>query len=262
MLTAAIALPLLILLILKGSFFLFDGFLLLLTLLGLFEFYRMALPERRGVGLAASFAGALLLLAFLSPDSTVLLPALTIAVIFFGLVFLFTFRNIKTAAGEVALLFMGFLYVPLLLGHLLLIRGLPDGIQWIFLLMVIVMAGDSGAYYVGCNFGRRKLYQVVSPNKSVEGAVGGLAGSVIGAFIAQATFFPALSVFDSLATALLLGIFGQLGDLFESFLKRSFGVKDSGTIFPGHGGVLDRLDSILFAAPAAFYYACFVFMQR
>ena len=262
MLTAAIALPLLILLILKGSFFLFDGFLLLLTLLGLFEFYRMALPERRGVGLAASFAGALLLLAFLSPDSTVLLPALTMAVISFGLVFLFTFRNIKKAAGEVALLFMGFLYVPLLLGHLLLLRGLPNGIQWIFLLMVIVMAGDSGAYYVGCNFGRRKLYPVVSPNKSVEGAVGGLAGSVIGAFIAQATFFPALTVFDSLATALLLGIFGQLGDLFESFLKRSFGVKDSGTIFPGHGGVLDRLDSILFAAPAAFYYACFVFMQR
>jgi phosphatidate cytidylyltransferase len=96
----------------------------------------------------------------------------------------------------------------------------------------------------------------------VEGAVGGLAGSVIGAFIARATFFPDLTVFDSLATALLLGIFGQLGDLFESFLKRSFGVKDSGTIFPGHGGVLDRLDSILFAAPAAFYYACFVFMQR
>jgi phosphatidate cytidylyltransferase len=261
-LTAVIALPLLILLLLKGSFFLFAGFLLLLTLLGLFEFYRMALPERRGVGLSASFAGALLLLAFLYPDSTVLLPALTIAVISFGLVFLFTFRNIKTAAGEVALLFMGFLYVPLLLGHLLLLRGLPNGIQWIFLLMVIVMAGDSGAYYVGCNFGRRKLYPVVSPNKSVEGAVGGLAGSVIGAFIAQATFFPALTVFDSLATALLLGIFGQLGDLFESFLKRSFGVKDSGTIFPGHGGVLDRLDSILFAAPAAFYYACFVFMQR
>lgn len=262
MLTAAIALPLLILLLLKGSFFLFAGFLLLLSLLGLFEFYRMALPERRGVGLAASFGGALLLLAFLSPDSFALLPALTMAVISFGLVFLFTFRNIKTAAGEVALLFMGFLYVPLLLGHLLLLRGLPDGVQWTFLLMVIVMAGDTGAYYVGCNFGRRKLYPVVSPNKSVEGAVGGLAGSVIGAFIAKATFFPALTVIDALAAALLLGIFGQLGDLFESFLKRSFGVKDSGTIFPGHGGVLDRLDSILFAAPAAFYYACFVFMQR
>ncbi len=82
---------------------------------------------------------------------------------------------------------------------------------------------------------------------------------MIGAFIARATFFPQLTVFDSLATALLLGVLGQLGDLFESFLKRSFGVKDSGAIFPGHGGVLDRLDSILFAAPAAFYYVSFVF---
>ncbi len=81
-----------------------------------------------------------------------------------------------------------------------------------------------------------KLYSIVSPNKSVEGALGGLAGSVIGAFIAKATFFPGLTAFDSLATALLLGILGQLGDLFESFLKRSFGVKDSGAIFPGHGG--------------------------
>lgn len=261
MLTAAIALPLLILLLLKGSFFLFVGFLLLLTLLGLLEYYRMALPERRGMGFAASIAGALLLLAFLCPDITIFLPAFTMAVICFGLFFLFTFRDIKTAAGEVALLFMGFLYLPLMLGHLLLLRGMPYGIQWIFLLIVIVMAGDTGAYYVGCNFGRRKLYPVVSPNKSVEGAVGGLAGSVIGAFIARATFFPCLTVFDSLATALLLGTFGQLGDLFESFLKRSFGVKDSGTIFPGHGGVLDRLDSILFAAPVAFYYASFVFMQ-
>jgi phosphatidate cytidylyltransferase len=261
-LTAAIALPLLILLILKGSLFLFNGFVLLLSLLGLIEFYRMALPERSGVGLFASSAGALLPLALLSSGSITLLPALTLMIITFGLIFLFSIRDIKTGGGEVALLFMGILYVPLLLGHLLLLRGLPYGIQWTFLLLVIVMAGDTGAYYVGSNFGRRKLYSIVSPNKSIEGAVGGLAGSVIGAFIAKATFFPGLTVFDSLATALLLGVFGQLGDLFESFLKRSFGVKDSGTIFPGHGGVLDRLDSILFAAPVAFYYACFVFMQR
>lgn len=242
--------------------FLFNSFVLLLSLLGLAEFYRMALPERKKVGLLASCAGALLPLALLSPEHTALLPALTLVIITFGLIFLFTIRDIKAAGGEVAFLFMGFLYVPLLLGHLMLLRGLTNGIEWVFLMMVIVMAGDTGAYYVGSNLGRRKLYSIVSPNKSVEGALGGLAGSVIGAFIAKATFFPALTAFDSLATALLLGILGQLGDLFESFLKRSFGVKDSGTIFPGHGGVLDRLDSILFAAPAAFYYACFVFMRR
>ena len=236
--------------------------MLLLTLLGLAEFYRMALPERRGVGLTASCAGALLPLALLSPEHFMLQPALTLIVITFALIFLFTIRDIKAAGGEVALLFLGILYVPLLLGHLILLRGVTNGTEWVFLLMVIVMAGDTGAYYVGSNFGKRKLYEIVSPNKSVEGALGGLAGSIIGAFIAKATFFPSLSAFDSLATALLLGILGQLGDLFESFLKRSFGVKDSGTIFPGHGGILDRLDSILFAAPAAYYYAWFVFTHH
>ena len=95
--------------------------------------------------------------------------------------------------------------------------------------------------------------------KSVEGALGGLVGSVVGALIAKLTFFPMLTVADCVATALLLGMLGQLGDLFESLLKRSCGVKDSGTIVPGHGGILDRLDSILFAAPAAFYYAYFFF---
>jgi len=262
LLTAAIALPLLILLVLKGTIFQFGCLVLILSLLGLEEFYRMALPGRRGVGHAASFAGALLPLCFLSSERAAFLPALTLLIISFALLFLFTFRDIKTASVEVSHLFTGFLYVPFLLAHLLMLRGLPYGIQWVFLLLVIVMSGDTCAFYVGCRFGRRKLYPAVSPNKSVEGAMGGLAGSVIGAFIAKGFFFPELTIADALATALLLGILGQLGDLFESFLKRSFGVKDSGTIIPGHGGVLDRLDSILFAAPGAFYYASFIFMRN
>ncbi|HEY6007258.1 MAG TPA: phosphatidate cytidylyltransferase, partial [Geobacteraceae bacterium] len=138
----------------------------------------------------------------------------------------------------------------------------PLGSQWLFLLMTIVMAGDTGAYYVGSSLGRHKLYPVVSPNKSVEGSVGGLVGSTVGALVARWAFFPELAVVDCLATALLLGVLGQLGDLFESLLKRSFGVKDSGTIIPGHGGILDRLDSLLFAAPAALYYARFIFLHR
>jgi phosphatidate cytidylyltransferase len=255
-------LPPLILLILKGTIFLFACLILLLSLLGLAEFYQMALPARRWTGLLASFAGALLPLAILSSNRIALLPALTLLMVAFGLIFLFSFGDIRATAGEVAFILMGFLYVPLLLGHLLLLRGLPQGTQWVFLLLVIVMAGDSGAYYVGCNFGRKKLYPAVSPKKSVEGALGGVAGSIGGAFIAKFSFFPSLTVADCLATAILLGTLGQLGDLFESLLKRSFGVKDSGTIFPGHGGVLDRLDSILFAAPAAFYYASLIFLRR
>jgi len=260
--TAAVGLPLLILLILKGSYFLFTCFILLLSLLGLAEFYRMALPHRRLEGIAASLAGTLSILALLCHDQLQFLFVIILMVILSCLLFLFRIRDIRQSAGEVSLLLMGFLYVPLLLGHLVLLRGIPNGVQWILLLLVIVMSGDSAAFYAGSTFGKKKLYEAVSPNKTMEGAMGGLAGSLVGALLTKFTFFTELSVVDAVATALLLGILGQLGDLFESLLKRSFGVKDSGVIIPGHGGILDRLDSVLFAAPAAFYYAIFVFIQK
>lgn len=257
--TAIIALPLLILFFLTANHAFFTAFILVLIFLGLCEFYRMALPERRLEGWIAAIAGTFLALAYAAPLPFIMPLVLTSLVICFSLLFLFRIKDVRRSAGEIALIFMGFLYVPLLLGHLVLLHDLPAGVQWIFLLMVIVMAGDSTAYYVGSSLGRTKLYPIVSPNKSVEGALGGLAGSIVGALIAKVTFFPMLTVADCVATALLLGILGQLGDLFESLLKRSCGVKDSGTIIPGHGGILDRLDSILFAAPAAFYYAYFCF---
>jgi phosphatidate cytidylyltransferase len=228
------------------------------ALAGLDEFYRMALPNRRGEGRLATLCGAGALLTVWAANPVLPLMALTGLTLAFSLIALFRLQEIRQAAAEAALVLMGFLYVPLLLSHLVLIRMLPHGVSWLFLIMVIVMTGDSAAYYVGSSLGKTKIYPAVSPKKSVEGSLGGLAGSVIGAFIAKAVFFPELSPFDCVATALLLGVLGQLGDLFESLIKRSCGVKDSGVIFPGHGGILDRLDSILFAGPAAYYYAYFL----
>jgi phosphatidate cytidylyltransferase len=218
----------------------------------------MALPNRRGEGRLAALCGASALLTVFTGNPFVPFMTLTVLVLAFSLIALFRLQEIRQAAPEAALVLMGFLYVPLLLSHLILIRMLPHGVSWLFLIMVIVMTGDSAAYYVGSNFGKTKIYPAVSPKKSVEGSLGGLVGSVIGAFVSKAIFFHDLSVFDCVATALLLGVLGQLGDLFESLIKRSCGVKDSGVIFPGHGGILDRLDSILFAGPAAFYYAYFL----
>nr|WP_284694781.1 phosphatidate cytidylyltransferase [Geomonas sp. Red32] len=257
--TAAVLLPLVIIFILKAGVVQFAVLVFLLSLLGLDEFYRMALPQRRAEGRLAAVAGALSVFSLFAPDRIVPLMALTVLVLGFCLIELFRFREIPRAAGDAAIVLMGFLYVPLLLSHLILIRQLPHGVSWLFLIMVIVMSGDSAAYYVGSALGKTKLYPTVSPKKSVEGSAGGLAGSVAGAFIFKALYFHELTPLDCVATALLLGLLGQLGDLFESLIKRSCGVKDSGTIFPGHGGVLDRLDSILFAAPAAFYYAYFNF---
>lgn len=272
LLTGAVALPLLILFILKASVFVFSCFVSFVALLGLSEFYRMALPGRTTVGNVASLSGALAVFLFASPESLqCFLPlpagngvlfALTVLFLTAAIFFLFSIKEIRQSAAEMALVWSGFAYVPLLLSHLVLLRALPSGIEWVFLMLLIVMSGDTAAYYVGSSLGKRKLYPAVSPNKSIEGALGGLCGSLAGTLIAKFTFFPGLSGLDCVVTALVVGALGQMGDLFESLLKRSFGVKDSGVIIPGHGGILDRLDSILFAAPALYYYAYLVVMAR
>lgn len=255
LLTGIILLPLLILLLIKGSPFLFACLILLLCLLGLGEFYRMALPGLRLEGTLAAIAGTAAVAFFAGGYAIPFLLPITLFFLGFSLIILFRFEDIARAAQQTALILLGFCYVPLLIVHLILLRTLDQGVNWLLLLMLIVMSNDTAAFYVGSALGRRKLYPQVSPNKSVEGAVGGLLGSIAGTLVAKFTFFPALRLSDCLITAIVIGILGQLGDLFESLLKRSFGVKDSGTIFPGHGGVLDRLDSILFAAPALYYYA-------
>ena len=162
-------------------------------------------------------------------------------------------------AKELSVAILGLAYVPLLLSYAGLLRDIPFGREWIFLVLVIVMSCDTLAYFVGLNWGRHRLYYVVSPNKSVEGALGGLIGACLGALIASLTFFPHLDGYDVLFLGLGMGGISQLGDLVESLLKRSFGVKDSGSIIPGHGGLLDRLDSLLLTFPVAFYYAVWIF---
>jgi len=223
------------------------------------EFYRMALPTRNGESwLAATLGMLLIFVPFLGNERTAL-AAITGLFLIFALLFLFRIQDIAVAARDVAYAALGFLYVPLLLMHLVLLRLTPYGVQWLVVIMLIVMTNDSVAYYCGSAFGKHRLYPLVSPKKSVEGALGGLIGSIGGSLLAKFTFFPQLTLIDALLTAIGIGILGQTGDLFESLLKRSFGVKDSGTIFPGHGGVLDRLDSIIFAAPATYYYAVYLF---
>jgi phosphatidate cytidylyltransferase len=236
---------------------------LLLTFLGLTEFYAMSLPERKLEGVLASLLGTFLPLplVMVSADPLSFPAVLTLLVLLFALHFLFRFKDIHVAARETALLCFGFLYVPLLLGHLILLRLAPHGVQWIFFLLVIVMTGDSAAYYVGSSWGRRKLYPEVSPKKSVEGALGGLAGSLAGAVAFKLLWFPDLPLMHCLVVTLLAAALAQMGDLFESLLKRSCGVKDSGVIIPGHGGILDRLDSILFAAPVLYYYLRYVILR-
>jgi len=248
----------LLLLVVKGSYFLFTTLVALVSFIGLMEYCRMTLPKKVAAGIIVPLVGSMFPFLFYIRSDTLMTFVIAFLFLSFSIYTLFSFKDIKVAAAEVALLFFGVIYLPYLLGYLVLLRNHPFGYKWILLIMFIVMSGDSAAYFIGCRFGKNKLYPEVSPKKSVEGAVGGLAGSLLGVMAAKLLFFTELATFDALLAALLIGSLGQVGDLFESLLKRSCGVKDSGTIFPGHGGILDRLDSILFAAPAAYYYATFI----
>ena len=118
----------------------------------------------------------------------------------------------------------------------------------------MIWASDTGAYYAGTNLGKHKLYPKISPQKSVEGLIGAVLAAVAVAHLCRVWFLPVLTVKEATLLGFILVLAGTLGDFVESLLKRSAGVKDSGTIIPGHGGVLDRMDSMLFAAPVLFYY--------
>jgi len=153
--------------------------------------------------------------------------------------------------GDVAVGLTGTFYIGLLV-YLFLVRSMENGLVWVFILLAGTWMADIAAYVVGKTLGRKKLAPKLSPGKTIEGALGGLAGGIIGSFIVY--LFASLPLLEILALGLLVGVAGLLGDLFESSLKRSAGVKDTGLIIPGHGGMLDRFDSMLFAAPALYLF--------
>lgn len=144
---------------------------------------------------------------------------------------------------------LGLFYVGLLPSFAYRVLVAPEGLYWFVTLLAVVFAGDTLAYVFGVLFGKQKVMPSVSPKKSVQGSVGGLIGSAIAMAICQIYFFPEISLLKLIPLALVAGIFAQFGDFFESLLKRIADVKDSGRIMPGHGGILDRIDGVLFASP-------------
>jgi phosphatidate cytidylyltransferase len=150
---------------------------------------------------------------------------------------------------------LGLAYIAYAMGCLWLLRTrIADGAAWVFLILAATWAGDSAAYFVGTRYGRRKIAPALSPNKTLAGACGGLAGSLAGGLVALPLFDGgAPSASAVAAVALAVGVSGQLGDLFESLWKRAKGVKDSGRLIPGHGGILDRIDSLLLAFPVGYH---------
>lgn len=152
----------------------------------------------------------------------------------------------------------GVLYVALLFGYFIPIRQLPQGTAMVFFVLIVTWLSDTGGFVFGLAFGRHPLAPVLSPKKTIEGFLGGILFSLIGAMLCHLWFFSVMSLTQSAMLGILLAVCGTLGDLTESAIKRSVQVKDSGTLIPGHGGVLDRIDSLLLSAPAFYYYAIFM----
>jgi phosphatidate cytidylyltransferase len=257
--TGVIAVPILFSIIYFGPEPVFSGFILLVTAVAVLEYNRLVFGQAGGAE-----KRALILFGLLTPLAAAMAgPAaiLAVAVLSTLLVFVLTLFGVKEDALElnpIARYVLGYLYLPVMLSHFILLRGGDKGVIWIFFVIVLAFSGDIAAYYVGRNFGRRKLMPLVSPGKTVEGLLGLAAGSVAGCLIYRHFFLPEVPAAHIAVIGLAGGVFGQLGDLFESLIKRASGAKDSGEILPGHGGILDRLDCLLFIVPFVYYYRTYV----
>ena len=259
-LTAAVALPLLVALVAVGPDWLITILVVVVTTLGLLELARLLLPEAPvRLRLFLASGGILLPLGtyWLGPTG---LTGGAVAFLFVSILpFLFYAtmdREILRSLGAMA---FAQLYVPFTMSHLLLFLRFPNGRRWIFLVLAVIFAGDTCAFYSGRLWGRHRLAPVLSPKKTIEGAVGGLMASLAMTVLAGKLLNPApFKMGALLLLGLGLALVGQVGDLMESMVKRASRVKDAGALLPGHGGMLDRLDSLLFAFPLTYYVAFFL----
>jgi phosphatidate cytidylyltransferase len=155
----------------------------------------------------------------------------------------------------------GAVYVGWLLGYAIWLQGRADGPQLVLFLVGVTWAGESAAYLVGSSVGRHKLAPILSPRKTVEGAIAQILVSIAGALALAAWLLPGCGLVGAAGAGALLGVIGQVGDLAESAIKRSIGTKDTGGLIPGHGGMLDRIDSLLFNAPALYLYSLYAWCR-
>ena len=235
----------------------FTGLVLVAVVVGLYEFYSMAKARgSRPLTMLGIALGVLVVLDFYQP----LVPELGtffevgVSLLLIMIARLFSNRPVEHALEDVASTFFGVFYVALLFAFQIAVRMGADGKEWLVFLYFIIWASDIGAYSIGIPFGKHRLYEKISPKKSIEGLLGALAASAGMALLCRVWFMPDIGMGEAIGIALVLAIVGTIGDLVESLFKRAAGIKDSGWIIPGHGGILDRMDSMLFAAPVLYYY--------
>lgn len=258
--TGIIAVPILIVLIGFAPRWMFYTFIWLVSVDGLVEFYRMTSPELSRVmiwSITGATGGLFFLLGmrefYLALGFVPFLLMLTM------ILFMFSHRTIAAEnTGLMAKALLAPIYITLPLSLFLLIDRFPEGKFWIFFLLAVIFASDMGAFYFGRLFGSHKLCKRLSPGKTWEGAIGGLLSSVFVAALISRLFPLEQHMLSLLLLGAGMSAAGQLGDLCESMIKRNHAQKDSGRILPGHGGLLDRIDGLLFGIPVLYGYLSFV----
>ena len=243
-----------LLLLLVGTYPLFCFVITLGGGVALYEFLRMSSPraEQKHI-ITGVMLGIFPLVAASLWGSTGIISSLFLALFILVIITIAVYPSLDNGLFFISRLWFGIFYVGFCSAHLILLRSLPQGIYWLLVLTAVTAFSDTGAYYVGRAVGKTKLYPALSPGKTRAGAVGGIIGGMLGGLVVAAILFEGINPVTVAILGLLLSAIGIIGDLIESFIKRVSGVKDSGQILPGHGGLLDRCDSLLLTAPALYY---------
>ena len=255
--TAAVAIPLLLWLIFWGPTWVLNFFILSLSYIALQEFAGMALKGVSGGTTMVTAGGMTIALAMSLGKSGDAISA-GLVVCFAGVLIatLWTATDMEASVGHAGQILLGCLYGGLLLPHFIWVRAIPDvGPELVCLVVGTGMAGDAAGYFGGSAWGKRKLLPQVSPNKTVEGSISSLAAALVVAGLLNGLVLQVFGTVEVIFVAAIINVLGQLGDLLESMLKRAYSAKDSGWIFPGHGGVLDRTDSLVLPIVFVYYYA-------
>lgn len=250
-----------VVLLVKGTPWQFYLVMLTVAAIGASEYLKMICTEKPGPLWRIYLAGAICLpVAFSLPGPAVVSPQSGLFLAFFSvtLYFLRRYTHFDNTYEHFSRMVFGIVYVGFLASYLVMLRYLPQGGSWLIVLSAVTAGSDSGAYYVGSAFGKKKLCPNISPKKTVEGALGGLLCGIVAALVCAGVLMDNVSWFFVILAATLLTGVGILGDLTESVVKRGTGTKDSGRLLAGHGGILDRIDSLLLASPVLYYLLLFV----
>lgn len=232
-------------------------FTIVLSICGLYEFYNAL--KSKNIRVMSIVGYALLIIYYLINNDFRLMLYIIILAIVISL--MIPIVNSKYSFIDVSVTFLGFIYVVMLFSFIPLVNVKVNGKYFVWLIFIGSWLSDTAAYYSGKYLGKKKLCPNVSPNKTIAGSIGGLFGATIGCGlfgIILGRFIPEVAIIHYFLIGALCGIMGQFGDLVASSIKRSVGLKDYGNIIPGHGGILDRFDSILFNGVVVFYYITFI----